>query len=106
MTAASGDDDWDDPQAKQGLVSDPVNDALRLLEMLADPMRQSGTPLRRTRWGCWPWWPGSPRACRPGLGGDLVAVGERQNRKYQAGDVRGRLRCPRTAPGEHVGSMK
>src|SRR5512142_1438234 len=29
--------DWDDPQAKQDLVSDLVNDALRLLEVLAGP---------------------------------------------------------------------
>jgi hypothetical protein len=35
--AGKPDIDWDDPQAKQGLVSDLVNDALRLLEVLAGP---------------------------------------------------------------------
>src|SRR2546421_2093063 len=34
--------DWDDPQARQDLVSDLVNDALRLLEVLAGP----GAPER------------------------------------------------------------
>ena len=34
--------DWDDPQAKQNLVSDLVNDALRLLDALAGP----GAPER------------------------------------------------------------
>ena len=65
--AGKPDIDWDDPQAKQDLVSDLVNDALRLLEVLAGPDRHSGTPPRRTRWGCWPWWPGrtwSPRTDR------------------------------------------
>jgi len=35
--AGKPDIDWDDPQARQGLVSDLVNDALRLLEVLAGP---------------------------------------------------------------------
>jgi IS5 family transposase len=35
--AGKPDIDWDDPQAKQDLVSDLVNDALRLLEVLAGP---------------------------------------------------------------------
>jgi len=35
--AGKPDIDWDDPQAKQGLVSDLVNDALRLLGVLAGP---------------------------------------------------------------------
>jgi hypothetical protein len=40
--AGKPDIDWDDPQAKQDLVSDLVNDALRLLEVLAGP----GAPER------------------------------------------------------------
>ena len=35
--AGKPDIDWDDPQARQDLVSDLVNDALRLLEVLAGP---------------------------------------------------------------------
>jgi hypothetical protein len=35
--AGKPDIDWDDPQARQGLVSDLVNDALRLLEALSGP---------------------------------------------------------------------
>ena len=35
--AGKPDIDWDDPQAKKDLVSDLVNDALRLLEVLAGP---------------------------------------------------------------------
>jgi hypothetical protein len=40
--AGKPDIDWDDPQAKQDLVSDLVNDALRVLEVLAGP----GAPER------------------------------------------------------------
>ena len=50
--------DWDDPAAKQQLVSDLVNDALAVLAVLAGRTRRSGRPPRRTRWGCWRWSPG------------------------------------------------
>ena len=55
--------DWDDPAAKQQLVSDLVNDALAVLAELAGAGAPRKMP-RQTRWGCWPWWPGrtsSPR---------------------------------------------
>ena len=65
--------DWDDPQAKQNLVSDLVNDALRLLDALAGRAPRSATPPRRTLWACWRWWQGrtwSPRRTPTGpMGG-------------------------------------
>ena len=47
--------DWDDPAAKDALVSDLVNDALA---ELAGRTRWPGTRRRRMRWACWRWWPG------------------------------------------------
>ena len=51
--------DWDDRAAKEAQVSDLVNDALVVLaELTGDGAPERGTQLRRTRWGCWRWWPG------------------------------------------------
>ena len=62
--------DWDDPAAKEALVSDLVNDALAVLAALAGGRaRRSGTPRRRTRWGCWRWSPGRTWSRRRGRTG-------------------------------------
>ena len=50
--------DWDDPAAKQALVSDLVNDALAVLDGLAGPGAPERDGRRRMRWACWRWWPG------------------------------------------------
>ena len=47
--------DWDDPAAKEQLVSDLVNDALAVLSELAGRERRRAMTPPRTRWGCWPW---------------------------------------------------
>ena len=65
--------DWDDPAAKQALVSDLVNDALAVLEALTGPGAPERTRRRRTRWGCWRWSPGgtwNPRRTLTGPTGD------------------------------------
>ena len=71
--------DWDDPAAKQALVSDLVNDALAVLEALTGPGARSGIRRQRTRWGCWRWWPGrtwSQRRNRTGrTGGGALPAG-------------------------------
>ena len=64
--------DWDDAAAKQGLVSDLVNDALTVLAALTGEDAPERTPRRRTRWGCWRWWQGrtwSPLKGRTGRTG-------------------------------------
>ena len=48
--------DWEDPQAKDGLVSALVNDALALVNALAEGEITAEKPPRR--WRCWPWSPG------------------------------------------------
>ena len=47
--------DWDDPQAKENLVSDLVNDALAVLDALAGPGGPQRAAPRPARWACWPW---------------------------------------------------
>ena len=47
--------DWDDPQAKENLVSDLVNDALAVLDALAGPGGPQRAGARPARWACWPW---------------------------------------------------
>jgi hypothetical protein len=65
--------DWDDPQAKQNLVSDLVNDALRLLDALAGPGAPERDAAPADAWACWRWWQGrtwSPRRTPTGpMGG-------------------------------------
>ena len=80
---ASRDIDWDDPQAKQELVSDLVNDALAVLAELTrqDAPAARGRP-RRTRWGCWRWSPARtwnrPRAPMAPTGGGASRGGWRR----------------------------
>ena len=50
--------DWDDPAAKEALVSDLVNDALAVLAGLTGDGTPERERLRRTLWGCWRWSPG------------------------------------------------
>ena len=69
--------DWDDPAAKENLVSDLVNDALAVLAELAGPgAPQRGSRGRRTRWGCWRWSLGrtwsQPRAATGRTGGGAL----------------------------------
>ena len=65
--------DWDDSEAKEGLVSDLVNDALAVLDVLAGPGAPERTSRPRTRWACWRWSPGRtwspPRGAMARTGG-------------------------------------
>jgi hypothetical protein len=47
--------DWDDPAAKDALVSALVNDANAVVEALG---ARNSMSRPRLRWGCWRWWPG------------------------------------------------
>ena len=59
--------DWDDPAAKEALVSVLVNDASALVAAMADAELEEPPPLR---WRCWRWSPGRtwspPRAATDG----------------------------------------
>jgi hypothetical protein len=61
--------DWDDPAAKEALISDLVNDALAVLGELAGPGAPERMRRRPTRWGCWRWWPGRTWSRRKGRTG-------------------------------------
>ena len=57
---------WDDPAARDGLVSVLVNDALAVLAGLEAryPGGDGLEPKAARRWRCWRWWPArtsSPR---------------------------------------------
>jgi hypothetical protein len=63
---------WDDPQARQALVSGLVNDALAVLRPSPTP---SWTTRKPRRWRCWRWWQAktSSPASGQGPGGSQVA---------------------------------
>ena len=85
--------DWDNPAAKEQLVSDLVNDALAVLAGSPGRARRSGTPPRRTRWACWRWWRGGTWS-RLGVGRDGRAVADRPGGRPGPGDLDGGPRGP------------
>ena len=59
--------DWEDPEAKDALVSALVNDANALVEALRAVTWMSRPPRR---WRCWPWSPGRTSSRPRGLTAD------------------------------------
>ena len=86
--------DWDDPQAKEALVSDLVNDALAVLAALAGP----GAPERDGRGGGRAGAAGAGRragrGARRGLRRDGRAVADRPEGRPGPGDLHRRPRGP------------
>jgi hypothetical protein len=71
---------WDDPAAKDALVSALVNDADALVDVFKARSWRSRPPRR---WRCWRWWPGRtwsrPRGRTGPMGGGGSPGGWRRN---------------------------
>ena len=95
--------DWDDPAAKDALVSDLVNDALAVLAGWRARARP-GTRRRRMRWACWRPWPGRMWSRRRILTGRAEVADRPQGRPGPGDQYRG-PRGP-AYPQEQVGTAR
>ena len=83
--------DWDDPAAKDALVSALVSDANAVVAAFGDAKLDEAPP--RPRWRCWPWSPGRTWSPPRALTGRRAVADRPQGRRGRVITHR-RPRCP------------